>query len=218
MIQRIVILWVVWSLWGSGCVAATSADTTAQRNTSRQMKYLVLDSLRSEGKFHNGKRHGYWRWYYPTGRLFIDAYYVDGKKDGRVRVFYPDGTLKQLEHYRDGVKHGILRYYFPSGQLEREEYYENGVLQDTAKYYYENGHLDMIIPYRNGKMHGLVRTFYPSGQIQSEEIFRTGVADSVSRFYAPGELLHGCVLPLDCRNCIASSRKFFTISTPANCR
>ncbi len=69
----------------------------------------------SETNYENGKIHGYWKEYYPSGKImhFVNYFY--------------------------GQKNGVERWYYSSGILKSESIYEYGKLVSDVLYWDEEG-------------------------------------------------------------------------------
>jgi len=91
----------------------------------------------------NGKKHGFWRTYYPDSTTIkLEGEYVNGVPCGNYKRYYPNGKIKETGLYRDNHYYGEQRYYYENGQVERVRFYsDTGEKTDTTWYFHSNGKL-----------------------------------------------------------------------------
>ncbi|MBI3233745.1 MAG: hypothetical protein HYZ42_06835, partial [Bacteroidetes bacterium] len=91
----------------------------------------------------NGKKHGFWRTYYPDSTTIkLEGEYVSGVPCGNYKRYYPNGKIKETGSYRDKHYYGEQRYYYENAQLERVSFYnDTGEKTDTTWYFHSNGKL-----------------------------------------------------------------------------
>jgi len=100
----------------------------------------------SEGILVNGKPDGYWKTYYPNGKLKSAGNRKDFLLDS-VWVFYTeDGIISQEVTYALDVKNGKKNTYDEAGLLNKTEYFKNDIRSLKAEYFYANGKLKEFIP------------------------------------------------------------------------
>jgi len=88
----------------------------------------------------DGSRDGYWKDYYPDGKLKAEGDYKNGKQVGEWKFYYPGGKLEQDGKFTNtGKFQGTWKWYYESDQLMREEEYDNGLKDGMHTEYDENG-------------------------------------------------------------------------------
>ena len=56
----------------------------------------------SEGNLIGGKKEGEWIYYYVTGEICREEFYIDGKKDGKWIEYYKNGQIEKETNYKNG--------------------------------------------------------------------------------------------------------------------
>ena len=93
-------------------------------------------------------------YYFPTGEVFSEEYYVDGNLEGELKNYYKNGKVLEHTQYQGGKLHGFSKKYSDAGILIAEVTFKNGVLNGPGKYYELNGDLREEGMYRDGKRYG----------------------------------------------------------------
>lgn len=70
-----------------------------------------------EGDFKNDFKHGFWKYYFPNGKLYFEGRFVQGNPDGKHLFYYKNGKLKEKRYYNIGVKEKNWEYYDYYGSL-----------------------------------------------------------------------------------------------------
>jgi antitoxin component YwqK of YwqJK toxin-antitoxin module len=74
----------------------------------------------------NGKRHGYWEYYYSNGQLWYKGNFVNGKQHGYWESYYSSGQLYYKGNYVNGKEHGYWESYYYNGDLHYKGFYDMG--------------------------------------------------------------------------------------------
>lgn len=124
--------------------------------------YIFFDGiLKAEGIIDaNGKKQGYWKEYYPSGKLM-----AEGK-------------------YKDSYKVGVWNYYYENGKLEQKGKYnskQNPV--GEWNYYYENGNIYKIENYLDGELDGDYIEFNDTGKIIVKGQYFEGLKTGLWEYY-----------------------------------
>jgi len=84
-------------------------------------------SLKCEGKYYKGMKHGQWIDYYPGGVVpTIISEYRYGKLDGVFKQLDPRGRLVYEIHYKNGLKHGPFIIYGENGNIVSQKEFRYG--------------------------------------------------------------------------------------------
>ena len=97
----------------------------------------------------------------------------DGRRHGEFSEFYPTGKPKTLATYNHGELHGPAKAYHANGRLRVQATYAHGRLQGPYTERGENGQLLKQLSYRAGKPHGPCRT-YDTGKLVRDEYWLDG--------------------------------------------
>lgn len=128
---------------------------------------------------------GYWKIYYPNGRLYTDYHVNNGIHTEAWTIFNDDGSIKG-HHYpcengyhvkyiydtdqpretgriTNGKKEGIWTTYYRNGNIESKGSYSNGEKKGEWNEYHENGKLKEEGSYLNDKKVSTWNTYYDDG-------------------------------------------------------
>lgn len=87
--------------------------------------FFESGALAAEGEYFKGKRIGYWRHNYDSGKILAEGDYdSSGLKSGVWVFYYGAGTLKSQGKYKDDLKHGVWREWDRNGALTETEFSE----------------------------------------------------------------------------------------------
>ena len=88
----------------------------------------------SSHQFNNGKFHGKWKFYYPTGQLQTVGKFDNGLRVGKWNYYHENGKKSQTSIYLNGKKNGIWKVYDENGNLTIEQEWNEGVaVRDTTR-------------------------------------------------------------------------------------
>ena len=113
------------------------------------------DTLKFEGEYSNGKRHGKGKEYYSTGELIFEGEYLNGKRHGKGKEYDKFGKIKFEGEYLNGKRNGKGKEYNKYGELIFEGEYLNGK-NWSGKGYYSSGNI--VYELKDGK--GLIKEYY----------------------------------------------------------
>lgn len=145
--------------------------------------------LAVEGNFKLNIRNGWFREFYDTLinqklPLKSQVFYENGKKKGLMCVLGLKGDTLQKAHFENDQIVGKVLMYHNNGKLLREGNFVEGYPEGIVKEYYENGKIFKELSFVKGQMHGIARTFYPSGNLQYEENYQNGLKEGLQKeFY-----------------------------------
>lgn len=103
--------------------------------------------ISSQGNYQNGSPSGYWKQYYPDGRLMKEGNYSNGQLSGNWVFYYPSGIKKEAGNYQNTVKSGTWTYYYEDGSISSQGNYSNGVKEGQWTNYNPDGSLSSTISY-----------------------------------------------------------------------
>lgn len=87
-------------------------------------KFYQNGAVELEGSYDDdGKKHGYWKYLYPDGKLWSEGEYLHGKRHGMSKVYYENGVLRYEGNYENNEKIGLWIFYDEGGfVLEKKEF------------------------------------------------------------------------------------------------
>ena len=171
---------------------------------------LVYDDgfLKSKKKINrldaDGLKTGYWRDFYPNGKLKSETNYEKGLKKGVSKQYNLKGKITKIKRYSlDSLSSGedielikLYKDYYPNSYKEKlVGGFYNNMKQGIYREYDIDGHIingyiyknDTIIAegliLNNGTYDGDWKTFYPLGQIKSEGKYLKGSKNGIWTFY-----------------------------------
>lgn len=124
--------------------------------------------------------------YHPSGKVAVEAPYINGQLDGVFRSYFENGKVWQTIGYRNGDEEGISTTYFENGKKKKKEIYREGVLHGMSEEYDSDGKLQRSIPYENGQVHGLAKIFDEKGAVAEEMTFDRGLRHGPYRKFKKG--------------------------------
>ncbi len=157
-----------------------------------------------------GRRHGYWKEFYPDFTLKLEQYYKHGLRDGFFKEYDEKGNLKTIKKYVNDVEQLIdsqtkplqmQHEYYPNGRIKREASFRNGRREGTWREFDEEGNVIHSQVYQNGRLvqSGVMDTdgtrrgewveLYPDSTMRAKGLYINGKRSGEWRFYYPGEVL-----------------------------
>ncbi len=114
--------------WKSGNSAAKGSYDDTNTRIKTWHIYFEDGTLASVINYSvYGKPDGEVRMYYPgTNQKVLHCYYKNGKKHGTYKKFFPTGLTQEEGEYVDNLKEGIWKLYSPEGVLEEEGPFYHG--------------------------------------------------------------------------------------------
>ena len=101
-----------------------------------------------------GRLHGTSTWWYPNGRMELQADYHHGSLHGRLLRWISAGHKVNEDEYVHGVLDGQSLEWDYSGQIIREQNYRKGKLHGPSTKWYGSGQLLEQGQYHHGLLHG----------------------------------------------------------------
>ncbi|HRY31527.1 MAG TPA: hypothetical protein P5531_01005 [Bacteroidales bacterium] len=100
--------------------------------------YYWNGNLEEEGNFdQRGRADGDWKWYHETGTVLREMAFTNGREDGLMTEYSEDGKVIARGEYLDGLEQG--KWIYDYGDHREEGTYLNGQRDGEWQYYYENG-------------------------------------------------------------------------------
>jgi antitoxin component YwqK of YwqJK toxin-antitoxin module len=118
----------------------------------------------------NGKEHGTWKQFYPTGKRKEIRFFVNGKKQGEYKGWWENDKPKFEFHFRDDEYEGTCRSWNAVGILTQELNYVAGHEEGAQKAWYDNGKIKSNYVIKEGRRFGLLGT--KNCKNVSDSIFR----------------------------------------------
>ncbi|MBW1299104.1 toxin-antitoxin system YwqK family antitoxin [Aquimarina litoralis] len=121
-------IWIVWF-----AVSLISCNKTSNTSTP----YKICDD-----QIVASTKNGYTKNYFPNSiNLESIGHYVDGKKNGFWKFFYRNGKIKAEGHYQYNVKQGYWKEYYKNGNVKSEGHIDNCKPSGYWKFYDQKNNL-----------------------------------------------------------------------------
>jgi len=125
--------------------------------------------VKTEGKYKNDLKNGYFKDYDEKGKLLSTSKWIDGEqqKDAAEltkleieKEYYPDGTVKSFQGYKNGLPEGV-----------RREFAEDGTI--VAGYIFKDGKkVSEGITREDGLKNGAWKDFFITGELKDEGTYK----------------------------------------------
>jgi len=117
----------------------------------------------------NGKKYGFWRYYWQNGDLKYEVYYENGEKHGlEMRYFDAQDCMEFTNTYKNGVLNGPSVTFFPNCKIKTEENFRNGLKHGSERVFDENGFLLTEGKFNNGELEGSYAHYDKKGFVTYE--------------------------------------------------
>jgi antitoxin component YwqK of YwqJK toxin-antitoxin module len=105
--------------------------------------------------------------FHPEGGIMIEQVFVnDSVADGYFKQYFPNGRIELQANYKDGFKDGEQISFYESGKQESTVPFVHGNKNGLAKWFYESGVLKTKLGYFKDKVAGEMYNYYPNGELQ----------------------------------------------------
>lgn len=138
-------------------------------------------------KKSDGKKHGTFISYFPSGEKNEETQYDNGKINGTQFFYHKNGKISESVNYVDGTHEGAFKKYFESGELEQEGNFSDGAMNGELKVYYPNGKLKEVVILKNNDEFGPFKEYHENGNLKTEGTY-SGVDPDTSNALEDGEL------------------------------
>ncbi len=117
----------------------------------------------------NGKKHGFWRYYWPNGDLKYEVYYENGEKEG-LEISYYDAQdcIEYSNTYSKGLLDGPRVMFYPNCSTRVEEMYKHGLKDGYERNFDQSGVLLTEGSFSKGELDGSYAHFDKKGYVTYE--------------------------------------------------
>lgn len=106
-----------------GTYGTPSSVTFYSGNNQDVVQFYSNYTVRSTERHTNGQRNGKVFFYFPDGKIQVEATFVDGEEDGPYTVYHESGVPYYQGTYEKGQRVGIWEFYAPDGNLIQHKDY-----------------------------------------------------------------------------------------------
>lgn len=106
----------------------------------------------------NGREHGEWKKYHPSGKIKERRFFENGKKTGAYDAWWANGK-KQLHYFFvAGEYEGTCKEWNAEGKLLKIMNYKRGYEDGLQQWWYDDGKIKANYFLKNGRRYGLLGT------------------------------------------------------------
>jgi antitoxin component YwqK of YwqJK toxin-antitoxin module len=117
----------------------------------------------------NGKKQGFWRYFWANGDLKYEVYYDNGEKEGlEIKYFDEQDCIEFSNTYLKGVLNGPSVSFFPNCSTKTEEIYQGGQKNGYERNFDQNGILLTEGQFAKGELVGSYAHFDKKGTVTYE--------------------------------------------------
>ncbi|MCL4732063.1 MAG: hypothetical protein KJ044_16720, partial [Planctomycetes bacterium] len=93
----------------------------------------------AEGKYHDGKKEGRWRWYYETGQLREEGLLAQDVRWKTWTSYHPNGKKRQEGDYDAGKRTGKWTWWYANTKKREESGYKDDKRDGRFQQWHETG-------------------------------------------------------------------------------
>jgi antitoxin component YwqK of YwqJK toxin-antitoxin module len=168
---------------------ACSYSTDSESESLKIIYYPGTDQVKQSVQYKKGRRNGYFKEFFPDGKLKARQFFVNDTLNDTTVIYYPGGKLKTMHIYKNKLRDGKWVDYNKEGKLISELFFKEDMLDSTCRNYsYRNGRLIASIHYKKGVKHGAEEHFYLSGKLKSKQYYTNGrICRGTEEWYESGK-------------------------------
>ncbi len=102
--------------------------------------------------YQEGKLHGKYESYYPSGEKYISCSFLGNALHGDYMEYSDEGKLIFVTSFINSRKKGEEKAFYSNGQVKYSANYYGGLLDGQVKAYHKNGELKRKATYEKGKI------------------------------------------------------------------
>ena len=183
-------------------------DTTGRLIEIVTYKRGYVNTRESINRYDDkGRKHGYWKDFFPDFELRSEGYYRHGMRHGFFKEYDEKGNLKTIKKFVNDEEEiiesqmkplQVQHEYYPNGRMKREGTFRDGRREGTWREFDEEGNVISSQIYQNGRLvqSGIVDTdgtrrgewmeLYPDSTLRSQGAFLNGKKSGPWKFYFHG--------------------------------
>ncbi len=136
---------------------------------SHAQNYSIVDGDTINVTNVNGKKTGFWRYFWANGDLKYEVYYEDGEKEGlEIKYFDNQDCIEFSNTYDNGVLDGPSIIFYPNCSTKVEEIYKEGLKSGYERNYDQNGFLLTEAQFEKGELLGSYAHYDKKGYVTYE--------------------------------------------------
>jgi len=167
-------LWKTWNTDGS----RTETHCVEGRLHGLSDQWDISGNKTAETRYEYGQAISSISWGYVGSVMTRETPFDgDGKRHGLYKSWYPSGQIQDITPFTHGVLHGILLKWYENGQQESYTEYRNGQENGMETVWYDNGNLKSQKIYLNDRMHGPYTFWDANGILRTVGMIANGTTE-----------------------------------------
>ncbi len=112
---------------------------------------------------------------FPGSRDTVEiASYREGREHGEWVIFYPSGKIKEKRFFEDGQKTGEYAAWWENGNRQLHYFFEADEYEGTCKEWNVDGKLVKVLNYKKGHEEGHQQWWYDNGKVKANYVIQDG--------------------------------------------
>ncbi len=112
---------------------------------------------------------------FPSTRDTVEiTSYREGKEHGEWEKFYPSGKIKEKRFFEDGQKIGEYVAWWENGNRQLHYFFEADEYEGTCKEWNVDGKLVKVLNYKKGHEEGHQQWWYDNGKVKANYVIQDG--------------------------------------------
>lgn len=134
--------------------------------------YFNQDGIKlAEGSYRQGRKHGVWFIYYPSGAVKGKFYYLKGAEEGKQIFYFETGKKQEEYNYQHGQRLGQYILYYENGVHKEKGQYLNVPFHTYIPAAPPQDSTLMFLPGMASIKSGKITQYYESGKIKLIQYF-----------------------------------------------
>lgn len=131
--------------------------------------YTINDGDTINVTLANGKKQGFWRYFWPNGDLKYEVFYENGEKEGLEISYYDNqDCLEYSNTYHNGMLDGPRVMFYTNCNTKLEEFYSKGLKSGYERNFDLNGFVSTEANFDKGELNGSYAHFDKKGNVTFE--------------------------------------------------
>ncbi len=105
-------------------------------------EYNEMGLPQSQAQYTLGKRDGFAKWYFSSGKLAMEQTYINDILTGPQKIFGQTGNLLSEGNFNNNLKTGLWTEYYDNGKMKSQGSFAKDAKTGAWKYYDESGNLN----------------------------------------------------------------------------
>jgi len=159
--------------------------------------YLVLlqfTNAQSDTVFNqsdaNNYKQGYWKKFFPNGKLMYKGFFKDNKPVGEMRRYFESGAIKAVLNYDPQGEYAHAQLFYENGSPAADGKFYHSLKDSIWTYYsFYNKTVTSRESYVKGKRHGMMLNYFNNGDVSEKLEWKNDQKSGLWEQYYQGSIL-----------------------------